>query len=86
MASNDDYCGRGSQVSVLVNTNDVLTIQEGCYDTYSCGGTVTLTSSNIIYACDAYTATNTNNGTTGYTVCTYTYTGADPLFVSGTII
>jgi hypothetical protein len=43
VASNDDYCDYGSQMSFTLRYAEIVTITEGCYDATSCAGTVTLT-------------------------------------------
>ena len=78
MGSNDDYCGRGSQVMFSVQPYEYVEIIEGCWDDTACGGTVTIESPNVLYACAPYSASGTY-----VTECWYTYTGEDPVFVSG---
>ena len=77
MGSNDDYCGRGSQVMFSVQPYEYVEIIEGCWDDTACGGTVTIESPNVLYACWPYSASDI------YEVCTYYYMGEDPVFVSG---
>ena len=53
----DDFCGTGSEVTLLLETDDVLTIKEGCYGNTLCNGTVVLveaanTSYSFKLTCD----------------------------------
>ena len=84
MGSSDDYCGKGSQVlfSVQPYENAYVEIIEGCWDDTACGGTVTIESPYVLYACNSYSASGTNSD---YSECMYTYAGEDPIFVSGTM-
>lgn len=79
MGSNDDYCGRGSQVMFSVQPYEYVEIIEGCWDDTACGGTVTIESPYVLYACAPYFASDTYIGSS----CTYTYMDEDPVFVSG---
>ena len=86
MGSNDDYCGFGSQVMFSVQPYEFVEIIEGCWDDTACGGTVTIESPNVLYACAPYFAsgTSTLGSNDDYvTWCWYQYMGEDPVFVSG---
>ena len=45
---NDDSCGQGSTMTFQMLRDETVVIQEGCFSSVSCSGTVVLTFSNLI--------------------------------------
>ena len=43
-------------------------------------------ASSSLYTCAPYTATDTNSTFHNYAVCTYTYDGVMPIFITGTLL
>ena len=48
VAFNDDSCGIGSSMNFQINPGETVFINEGCFASGSCSGTVVLTFSNIL--------------------------------------
>lgn len=86
VASNNDYCGLGSNVTFNVIAGDVVSLYQGCNLDNLCSGQFDLTYRVPIsynYSCSAYSATNTYSASINYTTCSYTLTSANSATVTG---
>jgi len=84
LASNDDACSLGSELTYTVTACGTYSIHEGCFSSSTCSGQVAIASSNAptnmptttvpvgsTIACPTYSATNTISATQNYATCPF---------------